>query len=137
LIHARQRIRDKFYSDYNFDPANLASNSNDKRFVNQLIANIEANLSDADFNPDTLADKLNVSRSQLYKKVKGLTGLSVSIFVRNIRLRKAAQILKTNSLTVSEVAYEVGFSDPGYFTKCFREMYSVSPSEFMKHPVDV
>lgn len=137
LIQARQRVRDKFYSDYNFDPANLASNSNDKRFVNQLIANIEANLSDANFNPDTLADKLNISRSQLYKKVKGLTGLSVSIFVRNIRLRKAAQILKTNSLTVSEVAYEVGFSDPGYFTKCFREMYSVSPSEFMKHPVDV
>jgi signal transduction histidine kinase/ligand-binding sensor domain-containing protein/DNA-binding response OmpR family regulator len=137
LILARQRVQDKFYTDLNFDPVNLASNSIDKNFVNQMIAAIEANLSDENFNPDTLADNLNVSRSQLYKKVKGLTGLSVSIFVRNIRLRKAALLLKTNSFTVSEVAYEVGFSDPGYFTKCFREMYSKSPTEFMKKPVDV
>jgi DNA-binding response OmpR family regulator len=131
IIEARQKIKDKFYGDLNFEPKNVASNQLDKGFMNQLITAIEANLSDENFNPDILAEQLHVSRSQLYKKVKGLTGLSVSIFTRNIRLRKAAILLKSNTLTISEVAYQVGFSDPGYFTKCFREMYSKSPSEYL------
>jgi DNA-binding response OmpR family regulator/two-component sensor histidine kinase len=137
LLQARQKLKDKFYADLSFDPVNIAANVLDKSFVSQLLANIESNLKNEDFNPDLLATNLNISRSQLYKKVKGLTGLSVSIFVRNIRLRKAAQLLKANALPVSQAAYEVGFSDPGYFTKCFRELYGKSPSEFIKHPVDV
>jgi signal transduction histidine kinase/ligand-binding sensor domain-containing protein/DNA-binding response OmpR family regulator len=131
IIEVRQKIKDKFYGDLNFEPKNVASNQLDKGFMNQLINAIEANLSDENFNPDILAEQLHISRSQLYKKVKGLTGLSVSIFTRNIRLRKAAVLLKSNALTISEVAYQVGFSDPGYFTKCFREMYSKSPSEYL------
>jgi signal transduction histidine kinase/ligand-binding sensor domain-containing protein/DNA-binding response OmpR family regulator len=131
IIEARQKIKDKFYGDLNFEPKNVASNQLDKGFMNQLITAIEANISDENFNPDILAEQLHVSRSQLYKKVKGLTGLSVSIFTRNIRLRKAAVLLQSNTLSISEVAYHVGFSDPGYFTKCFREMYSKSPSEYL------
>lgn len=130
IIDVRQKIRDRFYSDLNFDPKNIASNSLDKGFVQHLIATIEANLTDENFNPDIFAETMHISRSQLYKKVKGLTGLSVSIFVRNIRLRKAGEMLKDNSLSISEIAYAVGFSDPGYFTKCFREMYARSPKEY-------
>jgi ligand-binding sensor domain-containing protein/signal transduction histidine kinase/DNA-binding response OmpR family regulator len=132
IIEAKQKIKDKFYSDLSFEPKNITTNSLDKSFVDQLIAAIEVNLSNEDFNPDTLADQLHVSRSQLYKKVKGLSGLSVSIFVRNIRLRKAAELLSSgNASSIAEVAYQVGFSDPGYFTKCFHEMYSKSPSAFL------
>jgi signal transduction histidine kinase/ligand-binding sensor domain-containing protein/DNA-binding response OmpR family regulator len=132
MIEVRQKLRDQFRTDPSFELRNITTNNLDKNFVNQLIAAIELNLSNEDFNPDTLADRLNVSRSQLYKKVKGLSGLSVSIFVRNIRLRKAAALLSSpNASSIAEVAYQVGFSDPGYFTKCFHEMYSKSPSAFL------
>jgi signal transduction histidine kinase/ligand-binding sensor domain-containing protein/DNA-binding response OmpR family regulator len=138
VIEARQKLKDKFYSDLSFEPKNITTNNLDKGFVGQLIEAIELNLSNEDFNPDTLADQLHVSRSQLYKKVKGISGLSVSIFVRNIRLRKAAALLSSsNATSIAEVAYKVGFSDPGYFTKCFHEMYSKSPSAFLHEQKEI
>ncbi|HAA19849.1 MAG TPA: hypothetical protein DCP28_14200, partial [Cytophagales bacterium] len=79
---------------------------------------------DADLNPDNLAQALLMSRAQLYKKLKALTGLSVSIFVRHVRLAKALILLQEDEeRPVGEVGYFVGFSDPGYFTKCFKERY--------------
>jgi len=131
-IDSRQRIKDKFYSDLNFEPKSVASNSIDKDFMQRLMNSIDAHISDENFNPDVLAHAVHISRSQLYKKVKGLTGLSVSIFIRNIRLRKASYLLKSSPSSISEIAYKVGFSDAGYFTRCFREMYSLSPTEYLQ-----
>lgn len=131
IIDSRQKIKEKLYSDLSFEPKNIATNCLDQAFVNKLLAVIESHLSDESFNPDALAVSMHLSRSQLYKKIKGLTGLSVSILIRNIRLRKACELLKTHSMSISEVAYQVGFSDPGYFAKCFKEMYSQSPSEYL------
>lgn len=132
ILESRQKIKEKLSTDLSFEPQDVATNSLDERFIKQLLGVIEANISDDQFNPDALAAGMNLSRSQLYKKVKGLTGLSVSILIRNIRLRKACALLKTHSLSISEVAYQVGFSDPAYFTKCFREMYSQSPTEYLQ-----
>lgn len=130
IISMRQKIKEQLSDDPAFNPKDIATNSIDQKFFNDLLKLIEEHIADVNFNPDMLADLMRVSRSQLYKKVKGLTGLSVSILIRNIRLRKACQLLKTHSMAISEVAYEVGFSDPGYFTKCFKEMYSQPPSEY-------
>jgi signal transduction histidine kinase/ligand-binding sensor domain-containing protein/DNA-binding response OmpR family regulator len=132
IVDSRIALKEKLYSDLNFEPQEIATNNLDRSFLDKVIACIEANISNEDFSPELLADAINLSRSQLYKKMKGLTGLSVSIFIRNIRLRKAAQILMQGNRTISEVAYSVGFSDPGYFTKCFKEMYSKSPSEYLQ-----
>jgi signal transduction histidine kinase/ligand-binding sensor domain-containing protein/DNA-binding response OmpR family regulator len=132
IVDSRVALKEKLYSDLNFEPKEIATNTLDKGFMDQVIACIEDNLGNEDFSPEILADAINLSRSQLYKKMKGLTGLSVSIFIRNIRLRKAAHMLMQGKRTISEVAYSVGFSDPGYFTKCFKEMYSKSPSEYLQ-----
>ncbi len=104
----------------------------DNAFVKQLNEVIEKHLSNDAFGPDELAEHMNLSRSQLYKKVRHELNLSVSILIRNKRLGKALELLGESELSISEVAYSVGFSDPGYFTKCFREIYGKSPTEFMQ-----
>ena len=131
ILASRQKIREKLSTNARVEPQEVATNRLDEQFFHRLLRAIESRMSDETFNPDALAEMMHLSRSQLYKKIKGLTGLSVSILIRNIRLRRGCALLKTQSMTISEVAYQVGFSDPGYFTKCFREMYSQSPSEYM------
>lgn len=134
IIESRQSIQDKLSHDPDFEPLDIALHSlPDQMFFKELVNVIHENISDESLSPDKLASMMNLSRSQLYRKVKGLTGLSVSILIRNLRLSKACKLLKSQALTISEVAYEVGFSDPGYFTKCFKEMYSHPPSEHLKN----
>ncbi|GAA0890458.1 two-component regulator propeller domain-containing protein [Fulvivirga kasyanovii] len=132
VLALKQPLKDKLNHDPDFEPLDIVPQSlQDKGFFQELVKTIHEHIADEGFSPEKLADKMNLSRSQLYKKVKGLTGLSVSILIRNIRLKKASKLLKTQDLSISEVAYEVGFSDPGYFTKCFKEMYSCPPSEYL------
>jgi AraC-like DNA-binding protein len=86
-------------------------------------------MSDSDLSVELLASELNLSRSQLYRKIKTLTGQTVNEFLRKIRLQKAKQILETGSSNISEVCYKVGFSSPSYFTKCFKAHFGVLPTE--------
>ncbi|MBL6447186.1 helix-turn-helix domain-containing protein [Fulvivirga sp. 29W222] len=132
VLALNQALKSKLDDDTNFESLDIAPQSvQDKSFLNGLLKVIHEHLADEHFSPERLAEMMGLSRSQLYKRVKGLTGLSVSILIRNIRLKKACQLLKSNDLSISQVAYEVGFSDPGYFTKCFKEMYSCPPSEYI------
>ncbi|MEL6536029.1 MAG: ATP-binding protein, partial [Bacteroidota bacterium] len=102
----------------------------EEAFLAKARIYVEEHLADTDLNPDNLASALLMSRAQLYKKLKALTGLSVSIFVRHVRLAKALLLLQEDSdRPVGEVGYFVGFSDPAYFTKCFKERYGMAPSE--------
>ncbi|MEO9871487.1 helix-turn-helix domain-containing protein [Ekhidna sp.] len=98
-------------------------------FLQKVIAIVEENLSDEDFEVPDLAQQLNMSRSNLLRKVKSLSGLSVSVFIRQVRLHHAKELLKANSLTVSEVSFKVGFGSTSYFTKCFRETFGYPPGE--------
>jgi AraC-like DNA-binding protein len=93
---------------------------------------VEKNISDAGFNVDELCENLGISHSQAYRKIKSAAGLSISEFIRNVRLRKAARLLVSNQYKVNEVAYMVGFSDPNYFTKCFTNLYGQTPREYVK-----
>lgn len=101
----------------------------DKQFLNQLHAIIQKNLSDSEFGVEDIGKGIGLSRVQLYRKVKAMTGSSVVDLLRKARLAKAKRLLESRSMSVSEVAYEVGFSAPSYFTKCFKEEYGMLPGE--------
>ena len=91
---------------------------------------VEARLSDADFDMPQLEQVLGMSRSQVFRKVKALTGASPSVLIRNIRLNKARELLRDHRLTIAEIAYEVGFSTPAYFSTMFLEAFGKTPSEW-------
>ncbi len=101
----------------------------DKQFLKQLQAIILKNLSDSEFGVENMGQQIGLSRVQLYRKVKAMTGSSVVDLLRKARLAKARRLLETRSMSVSEVAYEVGFSAPSYFTKCFKDEYGMLPGD--------
>jgi TolB-like protein/AraC-like DNA-binding protein/Tfp pilus assembly protein PilF len=102
-------------------------------FIAQLHALVEKNISNEDFGVSELADEMNMSRSNLLRKVKKETSLSVSQFINQVRLKKAMGMLRESSLNISEVSHQVGFNSTSYFIKCFREFYGYPPGEVGKH----
>ncbi|MDH6534853.1 signal transduction histidine kinase/DNA-binding response OmpR family regulator [Parabacteroides sp. PM5-20] len=102
----------------------------DDQFLRRLLARLEEVYTDSEFNVERLSDTLGLSRGHLHRKVKELTGISPVDFLRNFRLAKAAELLRGHALSVSEVAYQTGFSSPAYFTKCFKAVYGVIPKEY-------
>lgn len=104
----------------------------DEIFLKNLIEVVEAKIDDPDFNIDTVAETMALSRTNFYKKFKSLTTLTPMEFVRDMRLQRAKQYLDTGEHNISEIAYLTGFSNPKYFSTCFKEKYHVSPSDYMK-----
>lgn len=101
----------------------------DKQFMKQLHQIIQSNLSRSEFGVEDIGREIGLSRVQLYRKVKAMTGSSVVDLMRKARLYKAKRLLESRSMSISEVAYEVGFSAPSYFTKCFKDEYGMLPGE--------
>lgn len=101
-----------------------------KKFLDKVKSIILNHLNDEDFNVGKLADYLRLSRSQTFRKIKASTGLTANEYIREIRLKEAAELLKDESLTISEISYRVGFNNPSYFSKCFHEKYNFSPVEY-------
>jgi len=101
-------------------------------FVRRLNDLIFENLDNEDFGVVQLCHALKYSRSQLYSKVKALTGLSVSAYIKLKRVQQAKKILTSGDHTISEVAYGVGFKDPNYFTRIFKKEYGITPSEYVE-----
>jgi AraC-like DNA-binding protein len=99
-------------------------------FLSRLYALIEANLSNSGFGLDQMLSELGMSRTNLFRKVKGRTGLTAHELLRNYRLKQATHFLRAG-VSISETAWQVGFESPPYFSKCFRELYQVSPSDFI------
>lgn len=98
-------------------------------FLSRVIAAIESHLEDENYGVAELADEMNMNRSTLLRRVRASAGLSVAVFIRQVRLHHAKELLRDPSLTISEVAYQTGFSSSSYFAKCFREAYGYTPSE--------
>jgi TolB-like protein/AraC-like DNA-binding protein/Tfp pilus assembly protein PilF len=111
-------------------------NQHENDFLNQLTRVVEENLSDENFGVSELAEAINMSRSNLLRKLKKSTGLSVSLFIRQVRLKRAMALLQNSSQNVSEVSFAVGFSSTSYFIKCFREEYGFPPGEASKRKRD-
>ena len=103
----------------------------DVQFLEKIHQVIEENMDDSDFNIDTIASGIGLSRSAFFKKLKSLTGLAPVDLVKEIRLNKSIELIKNTDLSVSEVAFAVGFKDSGYYSKCFRKKYNQTPREYM------
>ncbi len=129
LVKSRKLIFDKYFSAISGVIENENTTSIDKAFIQKILTYINDNISDSDLSVELLASELNLSRSQLYRKVKTLTGQTVNEFLRNIRLQRAKQILEKGRANVSEVCYHVGFASPSYFTKCFKAHFGILPTE--------
>lgn len=130
LIKLRQNLNHKFGNKKFLSPKDLAINSVDEVFLQKCIDICHANSYDPEFRVEDFGKELGMSRMQLYRKLKSLTGLSANEFIRNQRIQKAAQLLQRRHLTVAEVTYEVGFTDLKYFRKCFKDYFNVNPSEY-------
>ena len=112
-------------------PKKISITDIDEKFLERAIEIIEKHISDSKFNAEILSKKVGMSRMQLYRKLRGLTDQTVHEFIRSIRLKRAVQLLEEKRMTITEVAYEVGFNDLTYFARCFRKQYNKSPSEYI------
>ncbi|MBC7847854.1 MAG: helix-turn-helix transcriptional regulator [Flavobacterium sp.] len=103
--------------------------------MEKIIKVIEENISDSEFGVDQLCDKMFLGQRQLYRKINAITGLTVSEFIKEIRLKRAEQLVLMKCGTISEIAYKVGFNDPKYFSKCFKQQFGVTPAQYSSKQV--
>jgi DNA-binding response OmpR family regulator len=132
LIQNRHKQNKEYQSSLTIHPKETENESMDGIFLRQAIEVVEVNLANFEFTHEQLIDAMNTSKSTLYRKIKSLTGLSPSEFVRNIRLKHACIMLKNETGNVSDIAYAVGFNDPKYFSTCFKAEFGVTPREYNK-----
>ncbi len=130
LIDIRIKLHEKFSSDDYSIPKEL--NSIDEQFIKRVLGVINEHISEEEFSIEELGKESAMSRAQMYKKIKALTGKSPSLFLRSVRLSKAKKMIKVGKGTISEIAYSVGYSSPAYFTKCFSDEFGYSPSDTHK-----
>lgn len=129
LIESRKKLSQMFSNTDENGVCEKLSNETDKTFVTQLHKIIQENLGDSEFNVERIGDEIGLSRVQLYRKVKALTGHSPVEMLRKARLMRARHLLRTTEKSVSEVAYSVGFSTPSYFSKCYKDEFGESPKK--------
>jgi YesN/AraC family two-component response regulator len=132
ILSVRQSLKQKYTSGMLLQPKNVLLHSPDERFLQKAIEVVENNISDPDLDIERFASEIGVSRMQLYRKLDALTEMTVKEFVRNIRLKRAAQLLVQKKLNVSEVAYAVGFKDLSHFRKCFKLEFGMSASDYVE-----
>ncbi|NND30965.1 MAG: response regulator [Saprospiraceae bacterium] len=132
-IHNQIELRQKLHRHYQHESSasfnEVMTTSTDQKFLIQMETILERQLSDSNFGVVQLAQKLHLSRSQLHRKLKALTGQTPILIIRTFRLRRAYDFLTANSGSVAEVGYDVGFSSPSYFIKCFHQQFGITPGE--------
>jgi len=132
LIAVRRKLQEKFKQQMVLRPSEISITSVDEAFLKKAVAMVEAHLEDEAFSPEELAREVGMSRAQFYRKLRALTDQPAGLFIRSIRLQRAADLLKQGAGNVAEIAYKVGFSSHSYFTKCFQEYFGMAPTEYKK-----
>jgi DNA-binding response OmpR family regulator len=130
LIHQRQQLRKKFSHQITLQPKDISITSVDGLFLEKVESTIEKCLSDYDFGVPQLQDALAMSKTQLHRKMKALTDQAPGEFLRNYRLKRAAQLLAKQGGNITEIAFAVGFGSLSYFTRSFKDLFGKSPSEY-------
>lgn len=130
LLCTRERMKEMYSRRFSPESLGIKVVSADEVFMQKISTFIENNLSNPELNIDLFCRETGVSRANLYRKMKALTGLSANEFIRNIRLETAAKLLKETDLTITEVAENVGFSSAAYFSSCFKSLYKVAPKDY-------
>ncbi len=132
IINRQHQKHDHFRKKVDINPSEIEITSMDEKFVRKAVALVETNIANTDFLVEDLCREMGMSRVYFYKKILSLTDKTPSEFIRFIRLKRASDLLEKSQLFVNEVAYQVGFNDPKYFRKYFKEEFGMSPNEYKK-----
>ncbi|MEA5127462.1 MAG: response regulator [Proteiniphilum sp.] len=133
LIKSYRIRQDAFQKEQNTSLESIAYQSTDKNFLEGIIESILQHLDESEFDLEKLASDMNISKSTLYRKIKSITGLTPLDFIRNIKMKHACMMLKSKGQTISQIAYALGFNNPKYFSKCFKEEFGISPTEYQQN----
>ena len=128
LLKIRAQLQKRYSKDFKLK--DLAVTKTEQQFLEKLYAVLNEFISGSDFNAETLSNKLHMSRMQLHRKLKAITGLSTTEFITKERLKLTLPLLKKSDATISEIAYQVGFNSPSYFSTCFKKHYNTPPDEY-------
>ena len=132
LIAERKKLHTRYSQELILRPVDIVINSVEEKFIEKLQLILNKELANSEFSSDDFAASIGMSRMQLHRKLKSLLGVSTSEFLRNERLKASTELLKKGKANISEIAYSVGFNDVSYFSKCFKEMYHCTPTEYME-----
>lgn len=132
MIENRRKAKLAYLKNVTIDIPAQKAETIDSAFLDQAYDFIKKNMSDSDLSIEEFGKELHLSRTQLFRKIKALTGMSPSLFVSTLRLKYAAELLQESSLTISEVAWQVGFGSVSYFTSCFKKLYGITPTEYRR-----
>jgi signal transduction histidine kinase/DNA-binding response OmpR family regulator/ligand-binding sensor domain-containing protein len=131
LIEQRVKLRKRFFKEIVLGSQEIRIDSPDEQFIKRLFNICQQHIAEADFNVDILGKEAGMSRSQLHRKLKGLTDQSATEFIKTLRLRRAALLIMESHENISKIAYEVGFNNLSYFNKSFKELFGQTPSDFL------
>jgi DNA-binding response OmpR family regulator/two-component sensor histidine kinase len=131
FIESREKLRQLFINNPYHNPNEITTNSRDAEFLEKLLKYVDEHIDEPDLNINSLAQTFAMSRSTFFRKIKAITGTTGKDFVDSIKLKKAAHLLVSSDMNISEVAYTIGHSNPQYFSKWFKAFYKVSPSEYI------
>jgi signal transduction histidine kinase/DNA-binding response OmpR family regulator len=131
LLEERRKLRERYSKELILKPKDIFIDSVDEKFVKRLQMILDEHLTNSSFSIDQFAKEAGMSRMQLHRKLKSVLGCSATEFLRNERLKAGAELLEKGNVTISEVAYTIGFNDVAYFSKCFKEIYNVTPTEYL------
>lgn len=134
LLESREKLKKRFSEQPNTEAEVLTTNRQDKEFIEKVVAIIQQRIIDPQLSVEELSKDLAISRSNLHKKLKSMSGLVPNELIRLVRLKQAAKLLATGENNISEVAYMTGFSSPSYFSKCFLQQFKMTPTDFLEKP---
>ncbi len=132
LIEQRQKLREKFLEEFKVKPLEETVRVPGDKLLQKILAILRQNIGNPQFKVDSLPGDLNMSRTQMFRKITALTGGGPKDLLRIMRLKKAAELILTGKMNITQVMYEVGFQTPSYFASSFREYFGVNPTEYKK-----
>jgi ligand-binding sensor domain-containing protein/signal transduction histidine kinase/DNA-binding response OmpR family regulator len=132
LLEMRQKLRERYSREITLQPKNVAITSPDEKFIERVMHFIELNMDNSALSVEELGREVGMSQPTLYRKIKALTNQNTVEFIRSVRLKRAAQLLREDKFNVSEVAYMTGFTHLDYFRKCFKEQFGTTPSTYIR-----
>lgn len=130
LLQSRVKVKERIKQELIVNPKEIRITSTDDIFLANVMNKLEEKIADENLTIDTLADSLNISRTMLYRRISNITGLPPVDFIKEVKLKRAAQLLETGSFNVTEVGYRVGFQDARYFSTCFKKQFGISPKAY-------
>ena len=133
ILEQRKRLQDRYRRHLlELEPTKVEMASQDEIFLAKLLNFMEKNIDNSELTVEDMVSEMAYGRTVFFNKLKGLTGLAPIEFIRELRIKRAAQLLKSGEYNVSQVTYMVGMSDSRYFSKCFKKVYGMTPSEYKK-----